>query len=124
EITGAPSSPHVPPGRFPRWDPDCVVNFPPLPFPMPEPLHPLLWPAKIFQLHLLKLPRPESEIARIDFVAKGFPDLRDAERQFLAGHLENVLELNKNRLSRFRPQICNRVFIGRRADMRLEHEIE
>ena len=66
--------------------------------PIFEQFHSLLCAAKIFELHLFEFSRAEGEIARINFVAKRFADLRDPERQFLARHFQNVFELNKDRL--------------------------
>src|SRR5262249_5953553 len=86
--------------------------------------HPLLRPAKIFQLHLLKLTRAESEIAWVDFIPERFPDLRDAEWQFLARHIENVFELNKDSLCCLRPKVRHARFIFARADVSSEHKIE
>src|SRR5207244_274865 len=105
-------------------DADVLVKLEPLLQPVIEPLHPFLRPAKIFELHLLELARAKSKIARIDFVPKRFPDLRDAERQFLARCFENILELNENRLGRFGPQISERRFVLGRTDVSLEHEVE
>jgi hypothetical protein len=50
---------------------------------------------------LLELARAKGEIARINLVPKRFPDLRDAERQLLARHIQHILELHENRLRRF-----------------------
>src|SRR5260370_1324743 len=65
-------------------DPDVLIKLEAFHFPILEQLHPFLCPAKIFQLHLLKLTGAKCEIARIDFVSKSFADLRDAKRQLLA----------------------------------------
>src|SRR5207249_10877765 len=77
-------------------DSDILVKLQPLILPVFEQLHPILRPAKIFQLHLLELAGAEGEVARINFVAKRFPDLGDAERQFLARHFEDIFELNED----------------------------
>src|SRR4029453_14927448 len=103
---------------------DVLIKLQALFFPVLEQLHSLLRSAKIFQLHLLELAGSECEIAGIDLIPESLPDLRDAEWQLLAGHFENVLELNEDRLCGFRPQICDRAFFGSRANMRLEHQIE
>ena len=70
--------------QFFARDADVLIELEPLFQPVIEQFHPLLCPAKIFQLHLLEFPGAKCEIARIDFVAKCFADLRDAEWQFLA----------------------------------------
>src|SRR5260370_24462626 len=103
---------------------DVLVELEPLFLPVIEPLHPLLCPAKIFQLHLLELARPEGKIARIDFVTKGFANLRDAKRQFLARDFENIFKLNEDGLRRLGPKISERRFILSRADEGFEHQIE
>ena len=38
--------------------------------------------------------------------------------------LENIFELNEDRLCGFGPQICDGAFLGCCANMRLEHQIE
>src|SRR5690242_14997651 len=106
------------------WNSDVFVKLESLFLPIFEQLHPLLRPAKIFQLHLLELTGSESEIARIDFVPERFPDLRDAEGQFFARNVENILELNKDRLRCFGTQIGDTRFVFGCADVSLEHQIE
>ena len=96
------NSEHV---EFATRDSDVLVKLEPLFFPIFEQLHPLLYSTKIFQLHLLKLARAKSEIARIDFVAKRFSNLRDPERQFLARDFQDIFELNENRLRGFGAKI-------------------
>jgi hypothetical protein len=73
---------------------------------------------------LFELARPESEIARINFVTKRFANLRDAEWQLLARNFKNVFELNKDRLGCLRTQISNRTFVRCSTDMRLKHQVE
>ena len=65
-------------------NPDLLVKPDSLFQPVGQQIHPLLRPAKIFQLHLLKLARAEGEVPWINLVSKRFADLRDPERQFLA----------------------------------------
>src|SRR5690349_4274651 len=50
------------------WNSDLPIKLQPLFLPVLKQLHPLLWPAKIFQLHLLKLARTKRKIARVNFV--------------------------------------------------------
>src|SRR5439155_21088280 len=88
--------PHV---EFPARDANSFVELQPLLQPVIEQPHPLLCPAKIFQLHLLELARAKREITRINLVPKRFADLRYAEWQFLARHFQNGFELYKNGLS-------------------------
>ncbi len=76
------------------------------------------------QLHLLKLPRPESVIAGGDLVAECLADLRDPEGHFLPGRFEHVFELNKNGLRGFRAQVGDVVVGFDGADGGFEHEIE
>src|SRR5262245_917660 len=61
---------------------------------------------KELDLHLLEFPRPKSEVAGRDLIAKGFADLRNAEREFLARCLQNVVEIYEDSLGRFRSQVC------------------
>src|SRR5882724_12000277 len=84
-------------------DADVLIELEPLFQPVIQPLHSLLCPAKIFQLHLLELARPEGKITRIDFVTKGFANLRDAEWQLLARDFEDVFKLNEDGLRSLGP---------------------
>src|SRR5439155_19315434 len=77
-----------------------------------------------FQLHLFEFARAKSEIARIDFVAKRLADLCDSERQFFSRNVEDILELNENRLRGLRTQISHVRFLFSRADVGSEHPIE
>ena len=77
-----------------------------------------------FQLHLFELTRAEGEIARRHFVAERLAGLRDAERDFLAGRLQHVLELREDRLRRFRPEIGDAVITLHGTDVSLEHQVE
>ena len=72
--------------------------------PVLEPLLPLIRMHEELQLRLLELARPEREVARIDLVAEGFADLRDAKRNLLAGRLTNALEVVEDRLAGLRAQ--------------------
>ena len=110
--------------EFAARDPDVFVKLEPLFLPIFEQLHPLLRPAKIFELHLFELARSKSEIARINFVAECFSDLRNPERQFLPRHIEDIFELNEDRLRRFRTEISDARFVFSRADVSFEHQIE
>src|SRR5438552_843073 len=105
-IKGALSTRYIQHVQFRTPNTDVLVKLQPFFQPVIEPFHPLLCPAKIFQLHLLEFAGAEREIARIDFITKGFSNLCDPEWQLLARHFEDVLELNEDRLRRFRPQIC------------------
>ena len=49
------------------------------------PFHGLFRPAKKFDFHLFKFTSTKGEIARSDFIAERFTDLRDAKGQFAAG---------------------------------------
>ncbi len=80
--------------------------------------------AEIFELHLFELARAKSEIARVNFVPERFPDLGDAERQFFARNIEDVLELHENCLGRFRAQIGHARFVFGCADIGFEHEVK
>ena len=58
-----------------------------------------------FQLHLLELPGPENEVARGDFISKGFTDLADAKWDLLTGCAHYILEIDENPLGCFRPEV-------------------
>ena len=103
---------------------DVFIEFQPLFQPVIQQLHPRLRPAKIFELHLLELARPEGKIAGIDFVTKGFANLRNAKWQLLARNFQHVFELDENRLRSFRPQISDARFVLRGTDEGFEHQIE
>ena len=77
-----------------------------------------------FQLHLLKLARAKSEVARRDLVAKRLADLRDAERHFLPRRFQNIFELRENRLRGFGAKISDVVFALNWSDKCFEHQIE
>ena len=77
-----------------------------------------------FQFHLLELTRAKGEIARLDFVAKRFADLANAERHFLARDFQHVLELREDGLRGFRPEISDVVLALHRPDVGLEHQVE
>src|SRR6266480_35897 len=110
--------------QFVSRDADVLVELETFFLPILEPFHPLLRPAKVFQLHLLELARTEGKIARVDFVAKRFADLRDAEWQFLSRNFQNIFELNEDGLRCLRTEVSDGAFICRSAHMRFEHQIK
>ena len=57
-------------------------------------------------------------------VAERLADLRDAERDLLAGGFKDVFELGKDGLGGFWPQIGDIVGALDRADVGLEHQVE
>ena len=77
-----------------------------------------------FEFHLFELARAESVVARVDFVAERFADLRDAERYFLARDGQDVGELREDALRGFgaEPRDVGAVF--HRADEGFEHQVE
>ena len=79
---------------------------------------------EVLDLHLLELAHAEDEVARRDLVAERLADLRDAERQLAIGRVEHVLEVDEDALRRLGPQVGERLRIGDRADLRLEHHVE
>ena len=76
------------------------------------------------QFHLLEFAAAERKVTRVNFVAEGFADLRNAKRDFLSGDAQDILELHKNYLRGFRPEVDFVGLIFDRTGMRLEHEIE
>ena len=87
-------------------------------------LHGLVRPDEELQFHLLELARAEGEVARGDFVTKGFAHLADAERHFLAGRFQDVLELGKDGLCGLRAKVGDVLFVRDRADVGFEHQVE
>ena len=79
---------------------------------------------EVLDLHLLELARPKGEVARRNLVAKGLPDLRDAEGQFLAHRVEDILEVQEDTLGGFGPQVGDARLVLDGADERLEHQVE
>ena len=80
--------------------------------------------AEEFKLHLLKFPCAENEVARSDFVAEGFADLCNSERDFFAHRALNILKVDKNALRGFGAKInlvC-RVFVDTLEGF--EHHVE
>ena len=71
---------------------------------------------EILQLGLFELAHAEGEVAGRDLVAKRLADLRDAERRPLARALVDVLEIDEDALSGFRPQIRRRRGVLHRTD--------
>src|SRR5438067_933067 len=79
---------------------------------------------EVLHLHLLELARSEDEVARGDLVAERLADLRDPERELLSRRLLDVLEVDEDRLRRFRPEPRDRRGVLDRSDEGLEHQIE
>ena len=92
--------------------------------PVVEPLHLLGRRAEEFELHLLKLARTESEVARGDLVTERFADLPDAERHALACGALHVFEIHKYALRRFGTKKYLAGGILGDALKRLEHQVE
>ena len=66
----------------------------------------------------------EDEIAGRDFVAKCFADLRDAKGNLDAHGVDDVFEIDENRLRRFRTQIGDIPLLPRFAHVGRKHQIE
>lgn len=92
--------------------------------PLIEPLFPFGRANKKLYFHLFKLAGAEGEIAGVNFVAKGFTDLGDTEREFFAGNFKNVFKLNKHGLGGFGTEIGEVAFVFDGTDVGFEHEIE
>ena len=80
--------------------------------------------AEELDLHLLELPRAESEVSRRDLVAEALADLGDAKGNPHAAAIEHVLEVDEDALGGLGPQEGGVFFAAQRADDRLEHQIE
>ena len=80
--------------------------------------------AEEFDLHLLEFTRAEGEVSRRDFVAKALASLSNSEWDFDSAGIHDVLEIDKDSLSRFGAQE-GRVFLAAQcAEGRFEHQIE
>src|SRR5579875_1503280 len=80
--------------------------------------------AEELDLHLLEFSASESVISRIDLVAECFTDLSDPKRYFKPAGIQDVLEIDKNTLGRFRTQIGQGGFILQSPHEGFEHQIE
>ena len=107
--------------KFAAKDTNVFVKLKPFFLPIFEQFHSLFRATKIFELHLFEFAGPKGEIARVNFVAKRFPDLRDTEWQFLARYFEDVFELNEDRLRCLGSQIRDGTFVRCGADLCFEH---
>ena len=74
--------------------------------------------------HLLEFARAEGEVARVDLVAEGFADLRDAEGELLLRDVEDVLELDEQGLRGLGAEVSDGVFAFHGADIGFQHEVE
>ena len=93
-------------------------------FPIGEPLQFGAGLAEELQLHLLKLPGAEGEVAGGDLIAEGFADLTDAEGQLPPGGALDVLEVDENALGGLGPQIDGILRVLGDALESLEHQVE
>ena len=94
---------------------------------LPPVLEPLLVGARLaeeLQLHLLKLPDPEDEVARGDLVAEGLADLADAEGELAPGGTLDIDEVGKNALSGLRPEVDGIFSVLGDPLEGLEHQVE
>ena len=80
--------------------------------------------AEEFDFHLLEFAAAEREVSRRDFVAEALADLADAERNAHARAVDDVFEVDENALRGFRTQERGVFFAAKRADRRLEHQVE
>src|SRR5215475_5918057 len=72
-------------------------------------------------LHLLELTGAERKIARRDLISKRLTDLGDSERQFLPRSLKDIVEVDKDSLSGFRPEINFDCRFLHRTERSFEH---
>lgn len=79
---------------------------------------------KIFELHQIKLPSPEREVSRRDFIAETLSLLGDPEWNPLPRSFLYQFEIHKHRLGEFSAQICHRRRILSCAEKSLKHQIE
>ena len=76
------------------------------------------------QFHLFKLSAAECEIARRDFIAERFSNLRNAKRHANARAVDDVVKVGENALRGFWSQIRGVGRIFNRAHIGLEHQVE
>src|SRR5262249_989322 len=75
-----------------------------------------------FDLHLLELTGAERKIARRDLISERLSYLGDSERQFLPRSLKDIVEVDKDSLGGFRPEInFDRRFLHR-TERGFEHQ--
>ena len=92
--------------------------------PVGEPLQLGAGLAEELQLHLLKLPGAEGEVARGDLVAEGLADLAHAEGQLPAGGALDVLEVDEDALGGLGPQVDGVLGVLGDPLEGLEHQVE
>jgi len=92
--------------------------------PVGEPFEVGVGLAEEFEFHLLEFTHAEDEVARRDFVAEGFTDLADAERQLFAGGALDIGEVDEDALRGFRTQIDGVFRVFGNALEGLEHQVE
>ena len=113
------------PSEVLRMDSDPVdVEVHPLLSPVREPLLVRAGLAEPLHLHLLELAGAEDEVLRGDLVAEALADLGDAEGNFHAAGLDDILEIDVDALGSLRPQIDHGAVILGRTDMGCEHQVE
>lgn len=93
--------------------------------PVAVPLGPVVvFVDEVLHLHLLEFAGAEDEVARGDFVAERLAGLRDAEGEFYAAGVHDVLEIDKHALRRLGTQPGERGVVAQGADVGLEHHVE
>ena len=80
--------------------------------------------AEELQLHLLKFPDAENEVARGDLIAEGLADLADAEGQLLPGGALDVVEVHEDALGGLGTEIDRVLGILGDALEGFEHQVE
>ena len=88
------------------------------------PLRGLVWLNEELQFHLLKLATAECEIARGDFIAKRFSNLRNSKRHANARAVDHIVKVGENALRSFWAQVRGVGRIFNRAHIGLEHQVE
>mmetsp|Transcript_19604 Transcript_19604/g.28288 ORF Transcript_19604/g.28288 Transcript_19604/m.28288 type:complete len:298 (-) Transcript_19604:401-1294(-) len=79
---------------------------------------------EVLNLHLLKLPGPEDEVAGGDLVAEGLADLGDSKGQLDAGSVDDVLEVGEDALGGLGAEVRHSRCVREGAHLGLEHEVE
>ena len=103
---------------------DILVEFQTLLEPVVGELHAVFGAAEILDFHLLEFAGTEDVVARVDLIAEGFADLRDAKGELLARCVEHIAEIHKDRLRGLRAEINKVVLALKRTGVAFEHEVE
>ena len=87
----------------------------------------ILWVAKVLNFHLLEFARAEGKVSGVNFVAKGFANLRNPKGKFDPVRVHYVFVLHENGLSGFWAKVSRRagiIVICGGTHLGFKHEFE